>query len=78
MNEYDSKRTGRDYFCILICDVNKSRPCEQDQTISGLKRKNQDLEKLKFVLEFQLNDLKDQTDLIQQEKVTTRERTHQV
>lgn len=34
--------------------------CRQDNTISGLKNKNQELEKLKFIREFQLSELKEQ------------------
>lgn len=50
----------------------------QDRTISGLKRKNQELEKLRFVLDFQLNELKKQTEPQQDNIKGKKERIHQV
>uniref|UniRef100_A0A3Q1GAX6 Cilia and flagella associated protein 57 n=1 Tax=Acanthochromis polyacanthus TaxID=80966 RepID=A0A3Q1GAX6_9TELE len=49
-----------------------------DNTISGLKKKNQELEKLKFVLEFQLSELKKQTEPQQDNIKEKRERIRQV
>lgn len=50
----------------------------QDKTISSLKKKNQELEKLKFVLDFQLNELKKQTEPQQDDINEKKERIHQV
>jgi len=50
----------------------------QDNTISGLKKKNQELEKLKFVLECQLNELKKQIEPQQDDINEKKERIHQV
>ena len=50
----------------------------QDQTISSLKKKNQELEKLKFVLDVQLNELKKQTEPQQDDINEKKEQIHQV
>lgn len=50
----------------------------QDHIISCLKRKNQELEKLKFVLEFQLNELKQKTEPLQYDISVKKERISQV
>lgn len=50
----------------------------QDKTISGLKKKNQELEKLKFVLDFQLSELKKRTEPQQDEIGEKKERIQQV
>lgn len=50
----------------------------QDKTISNLKKKNQELEKLKFVLDFQLNDLKKQIEPQNDQISEKKERIHQV
>lgn len=52
--------------------------CLQDETISGLKKKNQALEKLKFVLEFQLNEFKVQAEPQQEDIIKKKERIQQV
>lgn len=50
----------------------------QDETISNLKKKNQDLEKLKFLLDFQLNDLKKQIEPQLDDISEKKEHIHQV
>lgn len=50
----------------------------QDKTISSLKKKNQELEKLKFVLDFQLDELKKQTEPQQDDINEKKEQIHQV
>ena len=51
---------------------------DKDKTICSLKKKNQELEKLKFVLDFQLNEMKNQTKLQQKDKSEKKECIHQV
>ncbi|XP_030585789.1 cilia- and flagella-associated protein 57 [Archocentrus centrarchus] len=51
---------------------------DKDNIISCLKRKNQELEKLKFVLEFQLNELKQKTEPLQQDISLKKEQIHQL
>uniref|UniRef100_A0A3P9BI40 Cilia and flagella associated protein 57 n=1 Tax=Maylandia zebra TaxID=106582 RepID=A0A3P9BI40_9CICH len=51
---------------------------DKDHIISCLKRKNQELEKLKFVLEFQLNELKQKTEPLQHDINVKKERISQV
>uniref|UniRef100_A0A3Q4B5Q5 EML-like second beta-propeller domain-containing protein n=1 Tax=Mola mola TaxID=94237 RepID=A0A3Q4B5Q5_MOLML len=50
---------------------------ERDNAISNLKKKNQDLEKLKFVLDCQLNDLKQLVEPQKEEIIRKKERIHQ-
>ncbi|KAK5913161.1 hypothetical protein CesoFtcFv8_002970 [Champsocephalus esox] len=51
---------------------------DKDKTICSLKKKNQELEKLKFVLDFQLNEMKSQTEPQQEDIVEKKERIHQL
>lgn len=50
----------------------------QDNTISNLKRKNQDLEKLRFVLDCQLDDLRKQVEPQQEDISRKTEHIQQV
>lgn len=50
----------------------------QDNTISNLKKKNQDLEKLRFVLDCQLEDLRNQIEPQQEDARKTKEHIRQV
>lgn len=58
--------------------MRKKLPSMQDKTISNLKKKNQELEKLRFVLDFQLNDLKKQIEPQHDQISEKTERIHQV
>lgn len=50
----------------------------QDNTISNLKKKNQDLEKLRFVLDCQLEDLRKQIEPQQEDVRKKKEHIQQV
>ncbi len=50
----------------------------QDKTICSLKKKNQELEKLKFVSDFQLNQLRKETELQHDDIHEKKEQLHQV
>lgn len=50
----------------------------QDRTIAGLKKKNQELEKLRFVLDFQKNELEKQMEPQQDDISEKKERIHLV
>ncbi|KAM8915709.1 cilia- and flagella-associated protein 57 isoform 2-T2 [Spinachia spinachia] len=51
---------------------------DKDQTIFGLKKKNQELEKFNFVLDFQLSELKKQTEPQQDDINEKKEHIHRV
>lgn len=50
----------------------------QDRTIAGLKKKNQELEKLRFVLDFQKNELEKQVEPQRDDISEKKERIHLV
>ncbi|XP_034387977.1 cilia- and flagella-associated protein 57 [Cyclopterus lumpus] len=51
---------------------------DKDQTICSLKKKNQELEKLKFILDFQLSELNNKTETQQDDINEKREQIHQL
>lgn len=64
--------------CILYIPLVILFTHTQDKTISSLKKKNQELEKLRFVLDFQLNELKKQTEPQQDDINEKKERIQKV
>lgn len=64
--------------CILYIPLLILFTHTQDKTISSLKKKNQELEKLRFVLDFQLNELKKQTEPQQDDINEKKERIQKV